>query len=446
MVDALIDEAVSSAGACAMACLGAIDAQGIPYVLLSGHDSLPYDVPSDLDIAVPKSQLRGLGITLDRLLREDGVRLCQEIWHESTAVFLVFVFSTPAGPQFMRLDACSDYRRNGAVWLSAEEQLEGRYQSDGLWLPKADIAFAYYLIKCLLKRSLGDTATAYRLNQLMKLDHAGSILAAERLLGAEGEFLRSMILADGDVNWTSVPAESFRRLLLRRRVGSLRRGVVGYAWLDIGRILQRIRRPTGLVVALLGPDGAGKSSIASELVRVLAPAFRGTALLHFRPGVLAKRSSDAVVVDPHAEPARGPIASFAKLVFLWCDNVIGYITITLPAIAQSRLVLFDRYLFDLEVDPIRYRHGLSRRLTRLITRRVPAPAVTVVLVATCATIRSRKCEVSQSALETQLWEYAKLADELPNGHTVDTGGSLADTVRTVSQVIVQAMIDRVSRD
>src|SRR5690606_38742347 len=112
--------------------------------------------------------------------------------------------------------------------------------------------------------------------------------------------------------------------------------------------------PRGLAIALLGPDGSGKSSVVEGLVRELAPHFTGWGRMHFRPNFGRKDNTDPVP-EPHAKAPRGRVASVAKLGYYLADYWLGYAFHVVPAVARGQLLVFDRYYHDLLVDPARYR-------------------------------------------------------------------------------------------
>jgi len=96
-----------------------------------------------------------------------------------------------------------------------------------------------------------------------------------------------------------------------------------------------------------------------------APVFRRTGYFHLRPRVFAGGGTAVLqVTAPHALPARGKLASLAKLGYFISDYVAGYVLRVWPLAIRSTLVLFDRYFHDLLVDPHRYRYGGSMLFAR----------------------------------------------------------------------------------
>jgi thymidylate kinase len=179
-------------------------------------------------------------------------------------------------------------------------------------------------------------------------------------------------------------AAAWRR---RHRLASLRRRAIGRLARSAGLFL-RSRR--GMTVALVGPDGAGKSSSAA-------------ALAHSFP--LAVRT---VYMSPAMTPRRGPSPRGARLAFRigaqlarWCRAQALRL--------RGRLVIFDRYAYD-ALLPARWPLGPRGRLRRwLLGHACPAPQLIVVLDAPGELLHARTGEHDPAVLEAERRAYLRLA-------------------------------------
>jgi len=93
-------------------------------VLHGGEDGFERDL-SDVDFVVDQQTFQKLPGLIDAYCTQSGWLLCQVLRHETTAAY--FVCSAADDPScVVALDACSDYQRNGTMFLRAEELLGNR--------------------------------------------------------------------------------------------------------------------------------------------------------------------------------------------------------------------------------------------------------------------------------------------------------------------------------
>jgi serine acetyltransferase/thymidylate kinase len=195
------------------------------------------------------------------------------------------------------------------------------------------------------------------------------------------------------------------RRALRRSAPLSAAGVLG----ELKRRVERALRPTGMTVAVIGPDGSGKSSVIERVLADLAPAFRGTRYLHLRPRLVGGGKAPVrPATAPHALSPRGRIASVAKLAHMLLDYVAGYALRVWPLRRRSTLVVFDRYYRDLLVDPKRYRYGGPMSLARWTAKCVPDPDLWVLLDAPGDVLQARKSEVPAEESWRQRRDYLEL--------------------------------------
>jgi hypothetical protein len=104
---------------------GSLEARGVRSVVLhGGADGFEREL-SDVDFAVAPSSFHLLPSLVAEHCAATGWRLCQILRHETTASY--FVCSANDDPACaVALDACSDYQRNGMVFLAAATLLQER--------------------------------------------------------------------------------------------------------------------------------------------------------------------------------------------------------------------------------------------------------------------------------------------------------------------------------
>lgn len=188
-------------------------------------------------------------------------------------------------------------------------------------------------------------------------------------------------------------------------------------------VIRRSRRPVESMIAVVGPDGVGKTTfielLQKELCRILVRDADGVCIQHFRPNVFpnlkklffGKKFDEAneEFTNPHRAKPAGPISSFLRITYYWLDYILGYwLSIRTKCIA-GKIYIFDRYFYDFLVDPYRGRVQLPDWLRWGFLKMTPEPDVVFFLDCDAATIYQRKQELTQGEIERQLQAYRLLA-------------------------------------
>lgn len=420
----------------ARALISALSSECKTYCLLSGYDSLPNSFDTDIDFMVDRYDFKRMPAIMEKIAQQTNTHLFHSVEHELTAQAFLLMSLSGVNLTIAQLDAASDYRHFGSLWLRASEVLAARRMHPrGFWIPSAGHEFAYCLIKRLNKRKLSQPYGS-RIHRLYKEDrHSCEKMIARFWKGSRQRALSRMAATD-DWSELAVGMEPFRRELMRNTaesplqiaVSRLRRAL---------HFVARIARPTGAWIAFVGPDGSGKSLVISRVHQQFEPAFRGVATFHMRPKFLSRRPRTAVpVTDPHGEPLRGSIASMVKLIYYGIDYSLGYLFQIMPALIRTRMILFDRYIYDLQVDTRRIRYGGPKWLLGLIALIVPRPDLVVLLDAPAEVLWPRKQEVPLDEVARQRSAYLKVARALPFAIVVNAAQPVADVVHDAAKAIL----------
>jgi thymidylate kinase len=194
------------------------------------------------------------------------------------------------------------------------------------------------------------------------------------------------------------------------------------------------RRRLGPVVAILGPDGSGKGTIIDELIRTIPV---GVTTLYLGRRTSSPRSPTGIApTSTRRRPLRESLFVMTKAARAWTKLLGGY-----AAAWRGHIVLCDRHPIEvLAIRPDRSRFAAS--LERFLARRLtPKPDAIVVLEAPAEVLLARKPEHPAATLRA--WQRGYVGELVPLGaHTVDTSGSVDQSVASVSRVVWDALRER----
>lgn len=425
-----------------------LETRGIPYCLVGDTGGFPSVIGGDVDIIISQERIETIHSVVLSFAGDHKLRVVQCLQHENNAFYYVLQWFEDGILKFLKVDICGDFYRKARLFLTASELLSKVMEAvddqgnlKGFFIADPATEFIYYLLKKIDKGKI-ENRHAFHLHDQWKKDPEGCREKMRRFWkGADCDLIAAAVAAN---DWALVieAIPSLRRAL-RRNARCTRGGIGG----ELRRRIRRILFPAGLTVAVLGPDGSGKSSVIKAVTEALSPAFRKNAMYHLRPFLLRvrPRSDEQVVTNPHASKPYGTVVSLMKLAYLWLDYTLGYAVLIRWKKVHSTLVLFDRYYHDLVVDSRRFRYGGPLRMARLVGKIIPLPDIFIVLHASAYVIRARKKEVTPDECVRQNGEYVRLAKTMRKALIVDTGQPLTDVVKEVNTFLLDYMAHRTER-
>ena len=291
--------------------------------------------------------------------------------------------------------------------------LARRQRAEAIAVLAPDDAFWTLLLHCLLDKGGVLPEHAARLQQLLGAARTDGPLAqvVERACPAGWNAARlAACVGRGDWSAPARIAPSLGATWARRDpIGTRRRSLVnrGLQWLEKPSLLLRRR---GLSVAVLGPDGAGKSTLAAGIASSFYFPVRSVYM-----GLWQRGPADAGRRRvPGWDAATRALRVATRPLLIWWR----YLTAQYHQ-ALGRLVIFDRYIYDALLPR---RHPLSR-LNRLyywlLGHACPAPDLVLVLDAPGKVMYARKGEWSPEDLEASRQDLLALKERIPQLQIVD---------------------------
>lgn len=329
----------------------------------------------------------------------------------------------------------------GHLIATDREFLVRRQRKGNFWVLCEADEFCYLLSKISLEGKVTET-DRNRLMQLARIlgPAAAGTIAAELF----GHGLQEQVLkACADDSWNGI----LKQLGARVRTAGYRLAPLGravHALLQFRCALRRWYRPNGMYIVLLGPDGAGKSTLTERILKLLGPLFQSSHVMQWRPQILRPRPQFVPGFNPpHTKPAYGVLRSMAHVFAALLDYFVAYPIKIMPFMAHRALIVYDRDFHDLLVDRMRYRYGGPEWFLKVAIRLCPAPeTVFLTLDAEPDIILNRKNEVAPEELRRQRKAYADLAARLPHSSLIRTDRSIGASISATSKVLLKYMADR----
>jgi thymidylate kinase len=413
-----------------------LNQSGISYAITGRTEDYPEDIHSDIDIIIATDQMAKFWSFMGNV-QNNGMKWIQVISHEITCHYYIVTLSDGDKHHLIKPDVCTDYYRKGTLFLKADNLLANRiFNVKGFYQLAPDREFIYYLLKKIDKGNIS-TEQFVHLKKQWEQDPTACQSTMKDFFSAPNQSLIINAIESDNINNLSAKFD----LLKTDFHQSLKFSLKDLCLRLLNRA-SRIVKPTGLVVAFMGPDGCGKTTIINGVKTHLTEAFRQNKQFHLFP----KEGKEGItVIDPHAEKPRGFMGSILKLLYFLFIYIKGYYLKIYPLKIKSTLVIFDRYFHDQIADPRRYRHGTSTVWIKLAGILIPKPDLWLLLAAPADVIQTRKSEVSPEETVRQLKSYKALFGTLKNAHVINANQSPEKVIYDAEQVIINYLGKRTAK-
>ncbi|TXZ07024.1 hypothetical protein FXE63_13830 [Vibrio mimicus] len=172
-------------------------------------------------------------------------------------------------------------------------------------------------------------------------------------------------------------------------------------------------------VVFLGPDGSGKSTVINAVQERLKLYGIGYSYHYLVPGYMPRYkdvNNGVPNTNPHGKMKHGVCKSLVKLVYWFLEYRLGINRLQ----KSNKVRLFDRYFYDILVDPSRYCYGASPICSRIVAKLIPKPKLLVIVDAPTDVIQQRKQEVSWQETDRQRSRYLSLEGKYCRTIVIDT--------------------------
>ncbi|MCG8637396.1 MAG: hypothetical protein MI863_26430 [Desulfobacterales bacterium] len=400
---------------------GSLDAGAVPFCVLRNYDTLPGHTDNDVDILVDRNHFEAAVQILYTMAGRAGLTLHMHIEH--ACLLLMFHASGNPRDQY-HIDLYTEITWKGFSLGDPEEILLSRRRHHGFYIPDPAWEQAVNLLAGLVYQ--GRVKRKYRQGihkTAVHKIHGNTLLSVlNRVLGTR----------EGCIIWKQAQNSAWESIEKRYRkvqnalvVQNMRKNLPGLLRRQTalaGRLVRRLVYPAGISMAVIGPDGAGKSTLIWKLVRRLTITFKGKQrIVHWRPELLTSSpgSEQPPETAPHEKPVRGRAMSMIFFTYHTLMFILGYALKLAPLRLKGWAIFLDRYYYDFFVDLKRFRLVLSNHWVDLGFFFVPKPDIVLLLDAPPEVLRMRKKEVSEEETLRQCRAYRQLARNLPNSYILN---------------------------
>lgn len=190
--------------------------------------------------------------------------------------------------------------------------------------------------------------------------------------------------------------------------------------------LRSLLQGGGMIVTFSGVDGAGKSTLISEVKHRLEKVHRRrVVVIRHRPSLLpilsawtkgkAQAEAEASQKLPRQGQNQSTFSSLLRFGYYYADYLIGQFVVQVRYVWRGYVVLYDRYYFDFINDSRRSNLALPTWFTRLGYSLLVTPDLNLFLYADAQTILERKKELDAQTIEELTRAYLNLFERLQKG-------------------------------
>ena len=211
------------------------------------------------------------------------------------------------------------------------------------------------------------------------------------------------------------------------------------------------------MISVHAPDGTGKTTFIEHFGNELGFYYVCAAndlldTYHFRPNILPNLGAagekvgvmkqDKDFTNPHRAKPAGKLSSLLRMTYYWLDYVVGVPLILRKNAQFNKITIFDRYIYDLIVDPYRTCIKLPLRMRWMFAKMVKQPKIVFVLDADADTIYARKQELDKVEINRQLVEFRKLKALGGKVHILDASKTPQQIAEDAMKIIVDEFTNK----
>ncbi len=431
----------------------ALHAADIEYCVLRNYEVLPDYTTHDVDLLVQRGELARTANVIKEIIHGCGWAAVAEVRQLGTCSLYCLHADTGA-VQCMTFDMVEDLPWGWMPTCDVEYALSERMDRHGLLVVRPGVDAALRLIKELLRGTLPKEFAREKICSGANEDPAGFVRCFSTIL--PGPIITDMLdhANSGKIEELVEQCPRFRRALM---LTLHRTQPLKMFWRFVQYSISRYRRfscgSLGLFVVLLGPDGAGKTSLCDGLSNRLGQLlFKGVARYHMQFNMIPKlsritrlagcKTEEIDFTQKHSGSSVAPHPLWRSLLYVIyysLDFSLGRFRLRKEK-GLGRLILFDRYFYDFYFQ--RRNRRLPIAVLDFFQKIIPKPDLVLLLEAEAEAIYARKPELDLDEIRIQLTRADQLANALAQSipvRRVNTGCGLDKACDEAERALFEAL-------
>ncbi|MEO0229291.1 MAG: hypothetical protein ABIM22_04720 [candidate division WOR-3 bacterium] len=416
-------------------------AESVRYVILRNYEGLPGSNSSkDIDIGILRRDLRVVHKILLNAAKKCG--FTHYIVHKWYTIYC-YTFYSPA--ETIKIDVIVGFQNRGRIIISDRELILQRRSKNGFYIPDEVHEAAILILKSLFTGRPFVEKYAIKVKEVIRIKEVCLKVILQRVLPRD---LTNNIIKRIQIG---APLRLERKLYISYMLSYVKamfNSPLGFLLNLTLHIISELLKffDRAYIIAVLGPDGSGKSTFAHNLKKKLVEKLKisedKVIYFHFRPAILPnlgalfgrKSYQDSI---PYTKPPASYFSSFFRLMYYCADFIFGYFVKVLPQKRNYSFFIFDRYAHEFVCDPYRSRIRLPLTIRKAIFYFVPKPVCTFILIANPEIILARKKELSFEQVVKLNASYQRL--ESKNVYFLDASFDPDQLTENACKIIFKAI-------
>ncbi|MBQ0768222.1 MAG: hypothetical protein KBT58_02960 [Bizionia sp.] len=408
--------------------------QNIGYAVLRNYELLPYDNTSkDVDLIFDPTDFEIVKSIVKEIAKKNNYKL---IWENNLDYLYgcVFVKIKEDKVYSVKLDFFNGFNWHGCNYIDHMYIFDKTTSYNGFSVPnkghEAFIMVVYYL---LYAKSIKDKYHSEIYNNVKNhltdfkeiVHNHFSIKTANKIID---------LVSNNNIKELTALRKTIRNEVVSK---NLRKKSIVNSYFKHFKCEVFDRRKMGFLIALSGPDGAGKSTLVQPFIDFLfdlglAPTniphhflTNNIPSLHKLPGA-PKKYAKQNYTKPYEAKETGALSSLVRTGYYYLAFLADRWFYINKMMRSNQVVVFDRYYLDLVADPKRIRISLNKGFVARLFNVLPKPNCYIIVLADKDQILKRKDELTESKLTELLVSYAELPEKFDRTEVIYNNETLVE--------------------